>query len=132
MTTTDPLNTETHMSDTAPEAQADPVAKTAPNLEDHQTSQQDPTAPLKLVVSIHANSATIGVARPDTDPYFQPFNHTDLNLLLDEVPAVLMAAEAQWSTQPRNPSRDPQTQPQPTRQTRPQDDQPQQASLSLF
>ena len=104
-----------------------------PTSDDQSQPNPDPNSThLKLVVSIHTKSATIGVARPGTDPYIQPFNFTDLDLLLDEVPGILMAAQAQWDSQPLHPNRNPSHTPPPPRQPPPQQDQPQQQPLSLF
>ena len=73
--------------------------------DDHASGGHADTAqaPLKIVISIHTNSAVIGIARHNTDPYIQAFNFADVDLLLEEIPAIMQAAIAQWKVQPLYP-----------------------------
>ena len=69
------------------------------------TSEEGIASSTKIVITVHPASATIGVRRDSNDPYIQAFNYTDLGLLLDEIPAIMLAAEAQWENEPLHPAR---------------------------
>ena len=104
------------------------------------TSEEGIASSTKIVITVHPASATIGVRRDSNDPYIQAFNYTDLGLLLDEVPAMMLAAEAQWENEPLHPTRNqPQAQngaarqrPAPAGNTPQAHQSPNQGTLTLF
>ena len=59
---------------------------------------------LKVVVSIKAGKATIGVQRPASDPHIETFDDGDLAGLTREVSAVIERARAKWEDEPRYPA----------------------------
>ena len=79
---------------------------------DESGPAEDPTADdkttppeeLKVVVSIRAGRASIGVQRSSSDPYIESFDDRELSELAQEVPAVLERAKARWEEAPKHPA----------------------------
>ena len=59
---------------------------------------------LKVVLSIKAGRATIGVQRPSADPHIESFDDPDLFGLADQFPAVVARARAIWEETPQHPA----------------------------
>ncbi len=59
---------------------------------------------LKVVLSIRAGRATIGVQRPSADPHIEAFDDADLFGLADQFPAVVARARARWEEEPLYPA----------------------------
>ena len=59
---------------------------------------------LKVVLSIRAGRAIIGVQRPSADPHIESFDDPDLFGLVDQFPAVVARARAIWEEEPRHPA----------------------------
>ena len=57
---------------------------------------------LKVVLSIRAGRATIGVQRPASDPHIESFDDPDLFELADLFPAVVARARAVWEETPQH------------------------------
>ncbi len=69
------------------------------------TGEQDaPPEDLKIVVSIKAGMATIGVQQPSSDPHIEMFNDGDLTGLTQETLAVVERARARWEDNPKHPA----------------------------
>ena len=69
------------------------------------TGEQDaPPEDLKIVVSIKAGMATIGVQQPSSDPHIEMFNDGDLTGLTQETLAVIERARARWEDNPKHPA----------------------------
>ena len=69
------------------------------------TGEQDaPPEDLKIVVSIKAGMATIGVQQPSSDPHIEMFNDGDLTGLTQETLAVVERARARWEDEPKYPA----------------------------
>ena len=62
------------------------------------------TEELKVVLSIRAGRATIGVQRPSADPHIESFDDPDLFGLADQFPAVVARARAKWEEEPMHPA----------------------------
>ena len=72
---------------------------------DAAAGEQDaPQEDLKIVVSIKAGMATIGVQQPSSDPHIEMFNDGDLNGLTQETLAVVERARARWEDNPKHPA----------------------------
>ena len=67
-------------------------------------SEGETTDELKVVLSIRAGRATIGVQRPSADPHIESFDGPDLFGLADQFPAVVARARAIWEKEPRYPA----------------------------
>ncbi len=67
-------------------------------------AETEATEELKVVLSIRAGRATIGVQRPSADPHIESFNDPDLFELADQFPAVVARARAIWEEEPRYPA----------------------------
>ena len=63
-----------------------------------------PPEDLRIVVSIKAGTATIGVQQPSSDPHIETFDDGDLTGLTQELPAVIERARARWEDNPRHPA----------------------------
>ena len=63
-----------------------------------------PPEDLRIVVSIKAGTATIGVQQPSSDPHIETFDDGDLTGLTQELPAVIERARARWGDNPRHPA----------------------------
>ena len=59
---------------------------------------------LKVVLTIRAGRATIGVQRPSADPHIESFDDPDLFGLADQFPAVVARARARWEEEPMHPA----------------------------
>ena len=59
---------------------------------------------LKVVLSIRAGRATIGVQQPSSDAHIESFDDSDLIGLADEFPAVVARARARWEEEPMHPA----------------------------
>ncbi|MXZ90489.1 MAG: DUF2958 domain-containing protein [Chloroflexi bacterium] len=59
---------------------------------------------LKVVLSIRAGRATIGVQRSAADPHIESFDDPDLFGLADLFPAVVARARARWEDEPQHPA----------------------------
>ena len=66
--------------------------------------ETETTEELKVVLSIRAGRATIGVQRPSADPHIESFDDPDLFGLADEFPAVVARARAVWEETPQHPA----------------------------
>ena len=72
---------------------------------DAAAGEQDaPLEDLKIVVSIKAGMATIGVQQPSSDPHIEMFNDGDLTSLTQETLAVVERARARWEDNPKHPA----------------------------
>ena len=72
---------------------------------DAAAGEQDaPPEDLKIVVSIKAGMATIGVQQPSSDPHIEMFNDGDLTGLTQETLAVVERARARWEDNPKHPA----------------------------
>lgn len=90
---------------------------------------------LKIVLSINSTGSTIGIQKPGADPVFQASQATDPLVLVEEVPAVLLTAQAQWEESPTYPKHQPpQRQRQRARNTNqpPQETEDSQQNPRLF
>ena len=67
-------------------------------------AETEATEELKVVLSIRAGRATIGVQRPSADPHIESFDDPDLFGLADEFPAVVARARAVWEETPQHPA----------------------------
>ena len=93
------------------EAAAEPEAEPGTADEEPDVAGDQPAPPdteatdeLKVVLSIRAGRATIGVQRPSADPHFESFDDPDLFGLADQFPAVVARARAIWEEEPRHPA----------------------------
>ncbi len=92
--------------------EADDERETAvaePETADDAGDQPAPAEPetseeLKVVLSIRAGRATIGVQRPSADPHIESFDDPGLFGLADEFPAVVARARAKWEGEPMHPA----------------------------
>lgn len=58
---------------------------------------------LKVVIHLHGDRTSIGVHRPNTDPWIRIVQDADLEQALEQVSHVLAEATAHWAEQPRFP-----------------------------
>ena len=72
--------------------------------EQPSSAEPEATDELKVVLSIRAGRATIGVQRPSADPHIESFDDPDLFGLADQFPAVVARARAIWEEEPRHPA----------------------------
>ena len=88
-------------TDTAeePDADADDGEQTVP-------AETEASAELKVVLTIRAGRAVIGVQRPSADPHIETFDDDDLFGLADQFPAVVARARARWEEEPMHPAYD--------------------------
>ena len=61
---------------------------------------------LKVVLTIRAGRAVIGVQRPSADPHIEAFDDADLFGLADQFPAVVARARVRWEEEPMHPAYD--------------------------
>ena len=59
---------------------------------------------LKIVVTVKAGRAVVGVQQPTSDPHIETFDETDLAVLAQEVPAVTERARERWEDSPKHPT----------------------------
>ena len=95
--------------ETVQEPDADTESTAGPDVADGAGEQAAPgetetTEELKVVLSIRAGRATIGVQRPSADPHIESFYDSDLFGLADQFPAVVARARAIWEEEPRHPA----------------------------
>ena len=100
---------------TANVAEEPPAGDSTDDAADLETAEEpdvadDPGEPaaspdeLKVVLSIRAGRATIGVQRPAADPHIESFDDPDLFGLADQFPAVVARAQARWEEEPMHPA----------------------------
>ena len=82
-----------------PDADADDGEQAAP-------AETEASAELKVVLTIRAGRAVIGVQRPAADPHIEAFDDVDLFGLADQFPAVVARARARWEEEPMHPAYD--------------------------
>ena len=70
----------------------------------HCGEHDAPPEDLRIVVSIKAGTATIGVQQPSSDPHIETFDEGDLTGLTQETLAVVERARARWEDNPRHPA----------------------------
>ena len=129
----------------AAEAVDEEEPEAAQDLEDPDEAggRAVPQEELKVVLSIRADRATIGVQQPSSDPHIESFDDLDLTGLAQEVPGVVERARARWEDEPRHPAherpapparrrtrREQGPAPAPTAEAEPE--QPQPETLRLF
>ena len=96
-------------ADAEPEAEPE-TADEEPDVADDEAVEQpapadsETTDELKVVLSIRAGRATIGVQRPSADPHIESFDDPDMFELADQFPAVVARARAVWEEEPRHPA----------------------------
>ena len=66
--------------------------------------EASPHEDLKVVVSIKAGRATIGVQQPSSDPHIETVDAPDLSGMTQEVLAVVERARAKWEEEPKYPT----------------------------
>ena len=63
---------------------------------------------LKIVASFRGGIASVGVQRPEADPYIESLGYKDsaddLQEVLDTVPDVVLRAKEQWAENPNYPA----------------------------
>ena len=95
-------------TEAAAEPDDDPETLTEPGFADAgeqpTPAEAEATEELKVVLSIRAGRATIGVQRPSADPHIESFDDPDLFGLADQFPAVVARARAIWEEEPRHPA----------------------------
>ncbi len=92
-----------------PEFDTDTETAEGPDADDAVGDEPAPAEPesseeLKVVLSIRAGRATIGVQRPSADPHIESFDDPDLFGLADQFPAVVARARARWEEEPMHPT----------------------------
>ena len=120
----DPEAEETQSEDASdePDAPDTPPAATQENAPGEATPQgPTPETPaseeIKMVIVLKEGTGTVGIKKPDTDIFFESFQGLEIELLLEEVPGVIMNARAQWEDSPKYPAHErPRTLPTPRRQ----------------
>ena len=121
-TTKDPTTEE-------PESEAEDTANEDNRSEDENAEhpdkgnsqeEQEPQAvqeEIKIVIALKDGTGTVGVKKPDTDIFFESFQGLDMDLLLEEVPGVILNARAKWEDSPKYPAHErSRTPPTPRRQ----------------
>ena len=69
-----------------------------------------------MVIALKDGTGTVGIKKPDTDIFFESFQGLDMDLLIEEVPGVILNARAQWEENPKYPAHErPTTKPPTTR-----------------
>jgi hypothetical protein len=93
---------------------------TEPATEEQAQPTQSEIQDLKVVIHWHGDRASIGVHRPNTDPWIRVMNDVDLEGALEQLPQVLADATVHWLEQPRYPQHQrPASPPPPARPTPP-------------
>ena len=97
---------EVEDAETSQEPDADTENTAGPDVAGEQAApgETETTEELKVVLSIRAGRATIGVQRPSADPHIESFDDSDLFGLADQFPAVVARARAIWEEEPRHPA----------------------------
>ena len=106
-------------------------------------AETDAVEELRVVLSIKAGRAVIGVQQPTSDPHIETFDDLDLPALAEEVASVAERARTKWEEAPKHPAYERPTPPvrrqrrgqqgaaqEATAETEPE--QTQQQSLNLF
>ena len=96
-------------TEAAAEPEAEPeTADEEPDVADDEEqpapADSETTDELKVVLSIRAGRATIGVQRPSADPHIESFDGPDLFELADQFPAVVARARSIWEEEPKHPA----------------------------
>ena len=78
------------------------VEDSAPK-QDGAEVKAEPSKDLKVVVSLKGGITTVGVQRPEADPYIESFAHDRLEGVLDEIVPVVERATDRWEDAPKNP-----------------------------
>jgi hypothetical protein len=76
---------------------------TEPATEEQAQPTQSETQDLKVVIHLHGDRASIGVHRPNTDPWIRIVQGVDLDGALAQAPLVLAEATVHWAEHPRFP-----------------------------
>jgi hypothetical protein len=77
---------------------------TEPATEEQAQPTQSEIQDLKVVIHLHGDRASIGVHRPNTDPWIRIVQGVDLDGALEQLPQVLADATVHWLEQPRFPA----------------------------
>ena len=67
---------------------------------------------VKIVITLKGHTASIGVRKPDCDPFFSRVEG-DLPAVLESVPGLVEEAERSWDSNPRYPKCETSLTPQP-------------------
>jgi hypothetical protein len=76
---------------------------TTPATEEQAQPTQPETLNLKVVIHLRGDRASIGVHRPNTDPWIRIVQDVDLEEALAQAPSVLAEAAVHWAEHPRFP-----------------------------
>lgn len=57
---------------------------------------------VKIVITLKGNTASVGIQKPDCDPFFSRVEG-DLPAVLESVPGLLEEAQRSWDANPRYP-----------------------------
>lgn len=57
---------------------------------------------VKIVITLKGQTASIGVQKPDCDPFFSRVEG-DLPAVLESIPGLVEEAQRSWDSNPRNP-----------------------------
>jgi hypothetical protein len=77
---------------------------TEPTTEEQPQPAQPEVLDLKVVIHLLGDRTSIGVHRPNTDPWIRIVKDVDLAGALEQMYQVLAEAEARWQEQPRFPA----------------------------
>jgi hypothetical protein len=77
---------------------------TTPATEEQAQPTQPEVLDLKVVIHLQGDRTSIGVHRPNTDPWIRIVKDVDLEGALGQAFEVLAEAEARWQEQPRFPA----------------------------
>jgi len=76
---------------------------TEPVIPTTEQPTQSEILDLKVVIHLRGDRASIGVHRPNTDPWIRIVQDVDLDGALEQVPQVLAEATFHWAERPRFP-----------------------------
>ncbi len=93
-------------SDVETDSAEEPDTANADAEDEPAPAKPEPLEELKVVLSIRAGRAVIGVQRPSADPHIEAFDDADLFGLADQFPAVVARARARWEEEPMHPAYD--------------------------
>ena len=98
-------DTESSAANTVPKEQ-DAKSETGQHDQGSEVGEDEasPHEDLKVVVSIKAGRATIGVQQPSSDPHIETVDAPDLSGMTQEVLAVVERARAKWEEEPKYPT----------------------------
>lgn len=69
-----------------------------------ENSQREENKDLKVVLSFRNGIASVGVQRPEADPYLESLGHSEMQDVLDAVPTIVGRARDQWAISPTYPA----------------------------